>query len=114
MTAEKQPNLFIVVAKGMKPISVCDLAQEHMSDGGECPYIYMELDSAKGLALKYYNRYGIPCEIMMLSSLTGAITPESLDSPALDYVYPKIKAIKNAEELMSIWFRLRHIFRSKK
>lgn len=93
MTAEKQPNIFMVIAKGIDPVIKDGFA---LGQDGSQIFSYYDFDEAIKGALSYYKKYGVPCEICMLSSLTGAITPESLDSPMLDYVPQNIKAIENA------------------
>uniref|UniRef100_A0A6H1ZFU1 Uncharacterized protein n=1 Tax=viral metagenome TaxID=1070528 RepID=A0A6H1ZFU1_9ZZZZ len=95
MTAEKRPNMFIVVAKGMRLISKSDFTQDT-----DMAFIFHDFDKAKDLALSYHGKFGVPCEICMLSSLTGAITPESLDSPMLDYVPQRIMLIENVDQIV--------------
>lgn len=95
MTAERQPNMFIVLAKGMMVVGKSDFVKDHnKNDHSEC--VFMDFDKAKEVALAFRKENNIPCEICMLSSLTGDITPESLDSPMFDYVPQNIEDIRNA------------------
>jgi len=93
MTAEKQPNLFVVLAKGMMIVSNSDFKD---NDNQPSSSVFMDFDEAKNLALAFRKENNTPCEICMLSSLTGDITPESLNSPMLDYLPQHITAIENA------------------
>ena len=103
MTAERQPSMFIIVAKGMR--LVC---QDDVTGGHEHAFIFMDFDKAKDVALSYYNKSKVPCEICMLSSLTGAITPESLDSPMLDYLPQQISDVENATKNRDDLIRLQN------
>lgn len=66
MTIEKQPDLFVVVAKGMSLICKDDFIGEKSKDRA---YIFLDLDAAKGLANAYTRNFGVPCEVMELISV---------------------------------------------
>jgi len=96
MTAEKYPTEYMVLGVHGCPVPITAMDQNDERDN---PYFQMSFDRALELAKWYQKDMNCSTSIVILSYLVEGITPESLNSPMLDYVPQRIMRIENADQL---------------